>query len=199
MKTSTAAVRLPLPLAAGIVIALAVPYTVLNTLFPGPVLTYASGLAIALVALGVLWLAGMPPAACAVRVAPLSRRGALVLGGLLLYLPVALWLGSGHPRDWVAVLVYAPASALGQELYFRGALLAVLGQIGAARGRRAVALQALAFAVWHVRAFRVVAPGLALLALSGTFVAATMWGWQTRRDGTLIYACLQHTAFLLAA
>ena len=199
MKTSPAA-RLPFPLAAGVVFALAAPYTLLNTLFPGPVLTYACGLAIARVALGALWLAGIPLAACGVRVAPLSRQGALALGALLLYLPLALWLGASHPRDWVAKLVYVPASALGQELYFRGALLGALRQMGATRGGRwAVALQALAFALWHLRAFRVVGPGLALLVLGGTCAAGAVWGWQTRRDGTLLYATTQHLLFLLAA
>jgi hypothetical protein len=198
MKTSPAA-RLPFPLAAGVVIALAVPYTMLNTLYPGPVLTYACGLTIALVALAALWLASIPLAACGVRVALLSRQGALALGALLLYLPVALWLGASHPRDWVAILIYAPASALGQELYFRGALLGALTQMGATRGRRAVGLQALAFALWHLRAFHVVKPGLALVVLGGTCAAGALWGWQARRDGTLLYAFAQHLLFLLAA
>jgi hypothetical protein len=191
--------RLPVSLAAGVVIALVVPYTMLNFFFPGPVLTYALGLGLALIALGALWLAGLPPKASRVRLAPLSRRGGLVLAVLLLYLPGAVWLRAGRPWDWLDALVFAPASALGQELYFRGALLTALGSIGAVRGWRAVALQALAFGVWHLRAFRVVAPGLALVVLGGTCVVGALWGWQTRRDGTLVYALAQHTAFLIAA
>jgi hypothetical protein len=196
MKTCTAA-RLPFPVAAGFVIALAVPYTALNTLFPGPMPTYALGLVIAALGLGVLWLAGMPPGACFVRLAPLSRRGAWVLIGLSLYMPAVALAGVSHPWHWVDGLVYAPASALGQELYFRGALLATLSQLSPARPWLAVVLQALTFAVWHLRAFRVVSPGLALLVLGGTLIAGALWGWQTRRDGTLLYACVEHAAFLI--
>ncbi len=199
MKGSQTPARVPFWLAAGVVIALAAPYTLLNLVFPSPALAYGLGLAIAAAALGMLWLAGVPPAACFVRVAPLSRGGALALTGLMLYLPVAVWLGSGHPRDWAIELAYAAASALGQELYFRGALLAALGRIGATRGWRAVALQALAFAIWHARAFRVVAPGLALAVLGGTLVAGALWGWQARRDGTMLCAWAQHAVFLFAA
>jgi membrane protease YdiL (CAAX protease family) len=196
MKTG-AAVRLPLPLAAGIVIALLAPYTVLNTLFPGPVVTYALGLALAALGLGALWLAGVAPGACGVRVAPISRRGAWALLALALYVPAAVLAGVSQPWSWVAGLIYAPASALGQELYFRGALLAVLGRLSPTRPWRAVALQALAFALWHVRAFRVVAPGTALLVLGGTLLAGAVWGWQARRDGTLLYAWVEHTVFLI--
>lgn len=130
---------LPFPVAAGIVIALGAPYTVLNTLFPGPVPTYALGLAIAALGLGALWLAGMPPVACFVRVAPLSRGGAWVLIGLCLYIPAVMLAGLTQPRQWVDASVYAVASALGQELYFRGALLAVLGRLSPARPWLAVA------------------------------------------------------------
>ncbi|HEV2238253.1 MAG TPA: CPBP family intramembrane glutamic endopeptidase [Ktedonobacterales bacterium] len=195
MKMSAA--RLPVPLAAGIVIALLLPYTVLNTLFPGPVVTYALGLVLAALALGALWLAGVAPGACGVRVAPLSRRGAWALLALALYVPATVLAGVSQPWSWVAALVYAPASALGQELYFRGALLAAVRRLMPARQWHAVALQALAFAVWHVRAFRVVAPGLALLALGGTALAGAVWGWQARRDSTLLYAWLEHTLFLI--
>lgn len=196
MNTSATA-RLPFPVAASIVIALAMPYIALNTLFPGPVPTYALGLAIAALGLGALWLAGMPPGACFVRVAPLSRRGAWVLIGLCLYIPAVMLAGLTQPWHWVDALVFAPASALGQELYFRGALLAALRRLSPARPWLAVAWQALAFAGWHLRAFRVVSPPLALLALGGTFIVGALWGWQTSRDGTLLYVVAQHTAFLI--
>jgi membrane protease YdiL (CAAX protease family) len=111
--------------------------------------------------------------------------------------PAAVLAGVSQPWSWVAGLLYAPASALGQELYFRGALLALLGRLSPARPGRTVALQALAFAVWHVRAFRVVAPGPALLVVGGTLIAGVVWGWQTHHDGTLLYALAEHTAFLV--
>jgi membrane protease YdiL (CAAX protease family) len=199
MKSTAVVARRRMSLAVGIVIALAIPYMALNFYFPGPELTYALGLALALIALVALWLAGVSPGACGVRLAPLSRRGGIVLALLLLYLPVAVWLRGDRPWELVDALVYAPASALGQELYFRGALLTALGRIGATRGWRAIAVQALAFGMWHLRAFRVVAPGLALVVVGGTGAVGALWGWQTRRDGTLLYAFAQHAAFLIAA
>jgi hypothetical protein len=49
--------RLPARLAAWAVIALWLPYAALNTIFPGPHLTYALGLALAALGLALLWLA----------------------------------------------------------------------------------------------------------------------------------------------
>ena len=40
---------------------------------------------------------------------------------------------------------------------------------------------------------------LALVVLGGTCAAGALWGWQARRDGTLLYAFAQHLLFLLAA
>src|SRR5262245_33874376 len=121
--------RISVPLAAWLVVALWVPYALLNTLFPGPALTYALGMALALAGLALLWLAGITPRACFVRLAPLSWRGALLLGLLLVFIPAALLAGRGQPPSWLDDIVYAPASALAQELYFRAALLAALTRL----------------------------------------------------------------------
>jgi membrane protease YdiL (CAAX protease family) len=183
--------------AVWIVIALWAPYALVNTLFPGPLLTYGLGLLIALVALGLLWSAGVSPRACFLAVAPPSRQGLVLLTLLTTFIPAALLLGWGQPFNWLDDLVYAPASALGQELYFRSALLVALGMVWR-RGdaRLALAGQALAFALWHVRAFRVapLAPAIGVLVV--TFVAGLLWGMEVRRDRTVLYAVLQHALFL---
>jgi Type II CAAX prenyl endopeptidase Rce1-like len=183
--------------AALIVIALWAPYVVLNTLFPAPLLTYGLGLLIALVALGLLWSAGVSPRACFLAVAPPSRRGLVLLALLSAFIPAVLLLGRGQPFDWLEDLVYAPVSALGQELYFRSALLVALGMAWR-RGdvRTAPGGQALAFALWHVRAFRVMPLAPAVGVLVVTFVAGLLWGIQVRRDRTVLYAVLQHALFL---
>ncbi len=183
--------------AAWVVIAMWAPYALLNTLLPDPLLSYGLGLLIALVALGLLWSAGISPRACFLAVAPPSRQGLVLLALLSAFIPAVLLLGRGQTFSWRDDLVYAPASALGQELYFRSALLVALGMVWR-RGdaRLALAGQALAFALWHVRAFRVAPLAPAVGVLVATFVAGLLWGMQVRRDRTVLYAVLQHALFL---
>jgi hypothetical protein len=175
-----------------IVMALWLPYTLLNLFFPGPALTYTLGLGIALLALTSLKLARIP----AIGIYPHipSRESLMMLAILSLFIPLALLIGRGQPWDWLGNMVYAPASALGQELYFRSALLTAFGTHGS---RRAILLQATLFALWHARAFRVVPAWEALLVLLGTFVAGIIWGWQVQRDNTTFYAFIQHLLFLI--
>jgi membrane protease YdiL (CAAX protease family) len=107
-----------------------------------------------------------------------------------------LLLGHVQPLSWLDDLVYAPASAVGQELFFRSALLVALGRVWPGDARLALVGQALAFALWHVRAFRVapLAPAVGVFVV--TFVAGLLWGMQVRRDRTVLYAVLQHALFL---
>ena len=181
---------------AWIVIALWVPYALLNTLFPGPLPSYGLGLLIAVIALGLLWGAGVSPRACFLALAPPSRQGLTLLALLSAFIPAVLLLGHGQPFSWLDDLVYAPASAVGQELFFRSALLVALGRVWPRDARLALVGQALAFALWHVRAFRVapLAPAIGVLVV--TFVAGLLWGMQVRRDRTVLYAVLQHALFL---
>src|SRR5262249_37226871 len=102
-----------------LVLALWAPYAALNTLFPGPLLTYALGLLLAALALGVLLRSGESPQALYLRLALPSRLGVLILVLLLLvFIPGALLAGRGQAFSALDALVFAPASALGQELYF---------------------------------------------------------------------------------
>jgi membrane protease YdiL (CAAX protease family) len=178
------------------VVALWIPYTLLNLIFPGPIATYTWGLALAGMALGLLWLAGIPPQYCFVRAGLASRQGARVLLALSIYVPIALVAVGGHPWNWIASLIYAPASAIAQELYFRAALLSSLIQLNPKRPVVAVLLQALLFALWHARAFEVVSIAPALAVLAAVFIAGALWGWQVRHDRTVIYAAVEHTLFL---
>jgi hypothetical protein len=181
---------------AWLVVALWVPYVLLNTLFPGPVVSYTLGLLLAVIALGVLWLAGETPWTLYLRLALPSRAGLLILLLMLAFIPCALLVGRGQPFNAVDDLIYAPLSALGQELYFRAALLVALARILAVRPRLVVPAQAALFALWHARAFLVVAPLPALGALLLTCVAGLLWGAQASRDRTVLWAVAQHTLFL---
>jgi membrane protease YdiL (CAAX protease family) len=179
------------------VLSLWIPYAILNTVFPGPALTYALGGGLAIAALGWLWWAGFKPHQRFLQMRSLSLQGAIVLVALSAFIPVALAIGRGQPWNWLDDLVYAPASAIAQELYFRSALLAALTRLCQNNARRALLLQALLFALWHVRAFEVVsiAPAVGVLVL--TFAAGWLWGWQVQRDQTVFYAMAQHIAFLI--
>ena len=183
--------------AAMIVLALWAPYALLNTIFPGPALTYTLGLALALAAQATLGLAGASREARFLRLGPLSWQGALILALLALFIPAALLAGRAQPFSPLDDLVYAPASALAQELYFRSALLVALDWLLDGRARSALTMQAALFSVWHVRAFAVVGLGPALGVLALTFIAGLLWAAQVRRDRTMVYAAFQHTLFLI--
>ncbi len=189
-------VRLPKVAAAWAVIALWLPYALLNSLFPGPRLTYALGLALAVLGLALLGLAGVPPRDCFVRLAPLSRQGALLLLVLMPVLPAALLAGRIQPWSPLDDLIYAPASALAQELYFRAGLLTALGVVF--RGRKYIALvaQSALFGLWHFRAFMAVPLLPAVGVILATAFAGLLWGLQAQRDRTMVYAAAQHALFL---
>jgi len=179
------------------VVGLAAPYILLNTLFPGPALSYILGMAIALLALATLLRAGNTPRALGLRLAAPSRQGGLVLALLLVFILGAMLAGRAQPLGWLKDLVYAPASALAQELYFRAALLTAFKQLCRGNTRLALALQAALFALWHIRAFEVATIAQALAVLALTFLAGVLWGWQAQRDRTILYTFLQHTLFLI--
>jgi hypothetical protein len=179
------------------VVALWVPYAALNTIFPGPLLTYAIGLLLAALAMSALLLSGDSPRTLSLRFASPSRFGLLILLLMLAFIPGALLAGRGQPFSALDDLVYAPASALGQELYFRAVLLVALARLFTGRPRLTVLAQAVFFALWHVRAFLVVAPLPALGALLLTFVAGLLWGAQVSRDRTVLWVAAEHTLFLI--
>ena len=94
--------------------------------------------------------------------------------------------------DWISMLVYAPASGIAQELYFRSSLLPILER---ALGRRFYGLMvcSLLFSLFHVGMFAVAPAGAALSALVVTFTIGMGWGWQVQRDRTVIWAMFHHS------
>jgi membrane protease YdiL (CAAX protease family) len=141
--------------AFGIVILLWACYTALQTLFVtgyvsepwSAVLGFVPGVA------GVVALkaAGQKKEQLFLQVAPLSRAGFLVLAaifiiGLAVVLPFGQWQG----WNWMAACVYAPASGISQELFFRAALLPAMLTLMGTRPRLALGLHALLFGLWHI-------------------------------------------------
>jgi hypothetical protein len=189
-------VRLPRLLAAWAVIALWLPYVALNMIFPGPQITYLLGLALAALGVLLLRLSGMSLGECYARVGPLSRQGALLLLPVLVALTAALIVGRLQPWRPLDDLVYAPMSALAQELYFRGGLLVALATVCRGRKRVALAAQGALFGLWHLRAFTAVPLLPAAGIIVATTIAGLLWGLQTQRDRTMLYAAAEHALIL---
>jgi hypothetical protein len=190
-------VRLPRQLAAWAVIALWLPYVALNLIFSGPQITYLLGLALAALGLFLLRLSGVSLGECYVRVGPLSRQGALLLLlPVLVVVPAALFVGRLQPWHPLDDLVYAPVSALAQELYFRGGLLVALATVCRGRKRMALAADGALFGLWHLRAFTAVPILPAAGVIVVTTIAGLLWGLQVQRDRTILYAAAEHALIL---
>ena len=179
------------------VVALWFPYILLNAIFPGPVPTYLLGVLLALLGIALATLGEVPPSRGYLQWARASRQGIVCCIGQLCLLLLVLALGRGASWDWREALVFAPLSALGQELYFRSALLGVLEGVFLRSAKTAVLLQALLFSIWHLRAFQVTTVPIALAILMAAFIAGCLWGWQVQKDRTVLYVTAQHALFLI--
>jgi len=143
--------------------------------------------------IGLLLAAGLTTKDCFLRFAPLSRQG---LAGLLLLTPLfapillsATWVG------WrpVNALVLNPLGAISQELFFRCALLPAGLMILPRRPLLAIGLHAVLFGLWHTGPLVTGAPVwgvVAVMLIPALFGLG--WGWQTRRDGTVVWATIYH-------
>jgi hypothetical protein len=95
--------------------------------------------------------------------------------------------------------VYAPASALAQELFFRSALLPALTVALGGRSRLALPLHCLVFVAYHFRTFRSIgAIGPSIAVGFVLFLAGLGWGWESQRDHTVLWTSVQHSIFLAA-
>ncbi|MEW5871035.1 MAG: CPBP family intramembrane glutamic endopeptidase [Chloroflexota bacterium] len=150
--------------------------------------------------LAALFLAGFSKEQCSLRFAWPSKAGWLALAGVcILLLPILLSSRGVTGWSWLSALVYAPASGLAQELYFRGALLPALARLFRPRLRLALGLHALLFIAYHLRTFRSIGALAPSLVVAGVlFLAGLGWGWQAQKDRTLAWTALQHSIFLSA-
>ena len=173
-------------------------YTVLYTLCPddGPaaLLEFLPGV----LAVGILFAAGFSRKDCFLRCAPLSGAGLAWLGASLLFMPL-IWL-TGRWTGWDSrvALIYAPASGVSQELFFRAALLPVL--LAAFKGRPLLAnlTHALLFALWHVPKAALTAPlGGVIGVVMVTFMCGLLWAKQVQRDGTVLWVMWYHSLILI--
>jgi membrane protease YdiL (CAAX protease family) len=197
--------RIEPALAASLVILLWLAYTVLQTLSVtgvldetrAAVLSFVPGVAGVSILLG----AGLSPQDCYLRFQRLSWRGLWVLVAVMAFalaaiLPVSVWRG----WSWRAALIYAPASGVSQELFFRSALLPAMGSIARDRRQTALILHAVLFGLWHIGPLFLGAPIWAVIAVMLVpFLSGLGWGWQVRHDRTVVWAMIQHSAIWVIA
>ncbi len=145
----------------------------------------------------ILLLAGFSLQRCYLQPAALSRKGALWLEASLLLTPI-LWLtGRWVGWDSMGALVYAPASGISQELFFRGALLPVLLATLPGRATLAIILHALLFSAWHIPRVAMTSPiGGIISVVAFTFVVGILWARQVQQDKTVFWLMAFHSTIL---
>ena len=190
--------RLSLRSALWVILLIWLAYTILYTLnsdnAPSAFLEFLPGI------LGVATLAaaGFSIEACHLRLAPISKTGLILLGASLLLMPMVWFTGSWIGWDWTAALVYAPASGISQELFFRATLLPICLATFKTKPFLAVLLHALLFAAWHIPKASMTAPlGGVIGVVLVTFACGLLWGEQVRRDRTVVWLMGVHSLILI--
>ncbi len=186
------------PVAIAVTLGMAVVYTAIDTLqFPEPLLSLVSFIpgGISVIALTAARLAHGD---LNLKFAPLSRPGlAALAAATLLLLPIL-----GSSTGWTGfqllpALLFAPASGIAQELFFRSSLLPGLERAFGNK-RAALLVHAAIFVGFHFRTFRAMgASPIILLTAAVLFLAGCAWGWQVQRDRTVVWAMVQHSLFLM--
>jgi membrane protease YdiL (CAAX protease family) len=186
-------------IAIGTVVLLWMSYTALQTLFVtghvsegwSAILGFVPGV----IGIIVLTATGLRREQLFLRMAPLSLRGLAVLIGIFAFALAAIVpFGKWQGWNWMAALVFAPASGISQELFFRATLLPAVLLVLKRRTRIAIVLHSLLFSLWHIGPFFVGAPIWAALAVMFVpFLSGIGWGWQVQHDRTVLWAAIQHT------
>jgi hypothetical protein len=134
-----------------------------------------------------------------IRLRKLSIRGGVALGAATVLLLPILGSSSGFAGwRWIPALVYAPASGIAQELYFRASLLPVLESAVTSNPIYAVSLHSFVFVVFHLRTFfSIPSLPILLLVIVVLFSAGCAWGYEVQKDRTVVWAMVQHSVFLV--
>jgi membrane protease YdiL (CAAX protease family) len=174
-------------------------YTILQTLFVVGVVSEGwsafLGFLPGILGVGALWAAGSSRQDCYLEIEPLSWKGFGVLAAVFVFaLVVVLPFGAWQGWSWKAALIYAPASGISQELFFRASLLPALERALEKRKRLALILHSVLFGLWHIGPLFVGAPVWAVVAVMFVpFLSGLGWGWQVQHDRTVVWAMVQHS------
>lgn len=191
--------RRRLGLATGIILSLWLVYTVVYTLPLRNALSAALEIIPGALGLRVLIAGlGFKPEDCYLRLRPISKQGfALLMSFLIVLIPILLtgrWVG----WNWTAGLIYAPASGIAQELFFRASLLPITIKLFKRNRLLAVVVQSALFTIWHMPLAFTTAPlAGAIAVVIVTFIGGMVWGWQVQRDRTVYWAMCQHIVYLI--
>lgn len=178
---------------------MAILYTVLDVLQPTEPLLSLLAFIPGVISVVALRAAGLSNDQLYLQLAQISVPGLGALAATtILLLPIlgssTSWIG----WYWLPALVYAPASGVAQELYFRSSLLPGLEQAFSGRRLLALLVHAAIFVGFHFRTFQAI-PSLPIALVVGLvlFLAGCGWGWQVQRDRTVVWSMLQHSLFLI--
>jgi len=189
---------LPLRLALWGVLFIWLIYTVLYTLHPSDTAAALLEFVPGILAVSVLLAAGFRRRDCFLRFALISQRGLAWLALSMLFMPVIWLTGRWTGWDWRAGLLYAPASGISQELFFRAALLPVLLRTFRTKPFLALTIHALLFSLWHIPKASLTAPlGGVIGVVLVTFICGILWGKQVQHDKTVVWIMVYHSLILI--
>jgi membrane protease YdiL (CAAX protease family) len=152
-----------------------------------------------IISIAALTASGSNRADLYLRFSWISLYGFVMLAAVTVLLLPILGSSTGWVGwQWLPGLLYAPASGIAQEIYFRGSLLPALERALHGKKAAAILLHTVVFVGYHFRTFRSV-PSLpiALLVAAVLFAAGCGWAWQVQRDRTVFWAIGQHSLFLM--
>ena len=170
-------------------------YTALQILFLDQPIVDLIGFLSGIVAILVLLTSGFSLANCYLRWASISKKGLYLYIAILTFWVVIVLPTGGNPHwDWQSVFIFAPATSVAQEIFFRSALLPILIVTFKGNFRHALLLHSILFGIWHMGVFTTDAPiGAAFFVVLVPTLISLAWGWQVHRDGTVVWAILHHT------
>lgn len=189
---------MPSVAALSITLIMGIALTVLDVLQPTEPVLSILALIPGIISIAALSASGLSRAELYLRLTWISLPGLLVLAAITGFLLPILGSSTGWSGwHWLPGLVYAPASGIAQEIYFRGSLLPALERAVHGNKLAAILLHAVVFVGYHFRTFRSV-PSLpiAILVAAVLFTAGCGWAWQVQRDRTVFWTIAQHSLFL---
>ena len=195
MQTRTEGKKLSIQLSSSITLLLWGVYTVFQIIFLDQPFVDLIGLLAGILAITILLTSGLSLTDCHLRVASISKKaGWLYVAIFLLWVGVVLPTGGKPHWDWQSILIFAPATAIAQEIFFRSALLPALLHSLKGKFGWALFIHSILFAIWHMGVFTTNAPPAAATAVVLVpFLISFAWGWQVHRDRTVLWAILHHT------